>query len=174
MKRKCKLLIAGAALALSSTAAMAAVEDVTGTFQWIGTVPTSIPGTEWKIINTGTVNHLAGTVTFSGNDADGYEVVDSSELKFSVVTIADDTPAPNFDYTLTNLIFSAGGGFMTSVTNEFTITADGTPLVQNAAATTKTGGGDVALKVQAGTTTATLTAGDEVVIQAVILVNNQA
>jgi len=177
MKNKLKHLVTCAALITSTftsthvLSAVSAAEDVIGTFQWVGTVAPDVPGIKWKIINSGLIDHLSGTVAFSGTSG-AYEIVDSSELRFQVIDTGNsNTPAVSFDYNLTSLRFSAGGGFMTDANGEFTITGDGSDLIVNTLVN-KTGS-EVALKVTTPAATNVVSSGDEVVIQAVILVNNQ-
>lgn len=173
MKTQTKTVLAAVALLVSThnVAAASAPEDVIATFQWVGTVPASVPGANWKIINTGVIDHLAGTVTFGGTSG-AYEITDSSELRFSVVDGANsDAGATSFDYNLTSLRFSAGGGFMTDANGEFVITGDGSDLTLGN--TVSKSGSEVSLKVKTNAATAVINEGDEVVIQAVILVNNQ-
>jgi hypothetical protein len=171
MKRYYKILISTMALALSSSSILAA--DFAGSFQWVGTVPTDNVESTWRMINSGTVDHLAGTVSFSGSTG-AYEVTDSSELTFSVVTKANETvPAKSFDYTLTSLRFSTVGGFMkdANTTTNFIMTANGATLDIDTPITGEKG--EVAIKVKTAAATDVIKAGDEVVIQAIILVNNQ-
>ncbi len=173
MKRHYKALISGMALALSSNTIIAADTGLAGSFQWVGTVQTDIVETAWKMINSGTVDHLAGTVTFSGNTG-AYEITESSELKFSVVIAANESlTAMSFDYNLTSLRFSTGGNFMTdaNTTTNFVMTANGAALGIDIPVTGAMG--EVALKVKTAAATDVVKSGDEVVIQAVILVNNQ-
>lgn len=173
MKAHYKRLIVGFALTLSSNVVMSADTDSAGNFQWLGTVPTDNVETTWKMINSGTIDHLAGTITFSGTTG-AYEIVDSSELKFSVVTKADENVAANsFNYTLTSLRFSTGGSFMSDANTKtnFVMTANGADLDVNAPITATSG--EVAVKVKTAAVTDVIKAGDEVLIQAIILVNKQ-
>ncbi|WP_159737752.1 hypothetical protein [Vibrio atypicus] len=161
----------------SVSAAPSPSEDVTATFQWVGTVPVVEPGNNWKIINTGVIDHSNGSMTFKpGATADHYEIIDSSELRFSVVDGGNaDAVATSFDYTLTKLRFAAGGGFMSDVTpgsEEFAITADGT-LLAVGSLINHASPNDISLKVTTPGETNAVNAGDEVVVQGVILVNNQ-
>lgn len=168
-----KSLILGSTLLTCANLAVAAstAEDIVGTFQWTGTVPVYQPGTNWKIINSGVIDHLAGTVTFNTAPG-GYEITDSSELRFQVVDGANsDAAATSFDYQLTSLRFSSGGGFMSDANGEFTVTGDGADLNLND--TVNKAGSEVSLKLKTSAATNAVDAGDEVVIQAVILINNQ-
>ena len=177
-KTKVTTAILSTLLCAPTLAVPSPAEDVSGAFQWIGTVPVSAPGTNWKIVNTGSVDHQGGSLSFQeGSTANHYELIDSSELKFNVVDTANsNTEATSYDYELTSIKFSTSGGFLQDVDNatpEFALTADGAQLslgskVNHANST------DVTLQVITPSETSAVSAGDEVVIQAVILINNQA
>lgn len=144
----------------------------TGLFQWAGTVPNETDNGAIKIVNKGSVEHDAGTLIFKeASSAGTYNISQSSELIFGVQTVLTDTPVDGFGYELTNFKFSAGGGLMTEITDEgFNLNHDGINLAKNdpqnasADAVTLTVSGTSAQDVLAG--------GDEVVMQATILVSD--
>lgn len=177
VKRTLATTMFASAISTMAVAAPSPAEDVSGAFQWVGTVPISAPGTNWKIINTGSVDHQGGSLSFQeGTTANHYELVDSSELKFNVIDTANsDTVAGTYDYSLTSLRFATSGGFMQdvdTVTPEFALTADGSQLSLGSTVNHTTSA-DVTLQVVTPSETNAVSAGDEVVIQAVILINNQ-
>ncbi|CAK2125447.1 conserved exported hypothetical protein [Vibrio crassostreae] len=171
--KKNKLFSLGLAVVVMGFGSNALADDATGVFQWKGAIPPSNTGVDTRIVNTGTVPHLNGTMTFAASAAPGeYEVLGSSELTFGVEE--SGAAAASFDYEIQSLKFSAGGGVLAEVSAspEFTVKANGTSLVKGTPVTGASG--NVNLTVSNDSPIDFAQANDDVVVQATILVTNGA
>lgn len=165
-------------LSANSMAATVGVDAASGSFQWVGTVlAESVDATDFKIIQAGTIDHDKGTLTFD-NASGVISISSSSELAFDVVSTIDDTPMASYDYELSTLKFSTGGSLLASDSaNEFIVNAVSSvgdaPLVIGTPVSGATGATKLTLESKAGGfTTGVVTEGDEVIVQASVLVSN--
>ncbi|MCJ8303306.1 hypothetical protein [Shewanella sp.] len=169
-------------LSANSMAATVGVDAASGNFQWVGTVaPVNVGATDFEIVQAGTVDHDKGTLTFA-NESGVISISGSSELAFDVVQTvagaAPGTPMVSYDYELSTLKFSTGGSLLASDdANEFVVNAvssiGNAPLVIGTPVVGATGATKLSLESKAGGFTPGVVAeGDEVIVQASILVSN--
>lgn len=180
MKNVFKLTVLALVLGVTGNA-VAAVEDdqAVGTFRWLGALPAeNVNGLNAKIVNTGTIDHQNGLLTFAKNATAGYDLTSSSELIFNVHTSTAAapntwTPATSFDYKLRNVQFSTGGIALNAVTpgaEEFHVKANSVAIP--AAGLTGVNG-DQKLTIGAnGPLTTGFEPSSDVMVQATIFVTN--
>lgn len=150
--------------------------EASDTMQWVGSIPASpITGT-YEIFNKGTVGFTEGTILFTEVAGSGYEISDSSSIAFGVrETAGTGAEVTSFEYGVQALQFSAGGGLMQNVdptTPEFQVTANGTALdVGTLVASSGTAGDTITLQLSTPSPIAAVSAGDEVVVRSVVMVD---
>ncbi|MPY22477.1 hypothetical protein FM037_08175 [Shewanella psychropiezotolerans] len=159
--------------ALVMLAGNAVAVESTGNFQWTGTVAAAnVIDPELVIVDTGTVGHNDGTLTFAVDETTkAVTVSSSSELSFNV---EDSTGAQaNYFYALTNLKFSSGGGLLGEDTaEEFSVMVDSSALVKN---TSTAAAESVIMTLETGASgMPSVAEGDEVVVQATVLISDAA
>ncbi|MGR5048746.1 hypothetical protein ACPV3P_08405 [Photobacterium damselae] len=173
-----------------ASSAMAAAGDAlpagTTSFQWAGSVPTATnSGAGYFIIQEGDTNFTDGVLTFTNTTSGGIQLIDSNEIGFKVVKDAaaggdynpetDVAPLP-YKGTLTSVKVGVNGfPSEQAADGYFNIYADGAKLaVNNADAINKTAQNNITrltVKPKDATPNAALTAGDAVVVQALVAVN---
>ncbi|HIF9079023.1 TPA: hypothetical protein ACX6NV_003941 [Photobacterium damselae] len=189
MKKTIIALAALASLGMASSA-MAAAGDAlpagSSSFQWAGSVPTATnPGAGYFIIQEGDTSFTDGVLTFTNTTSGGIKLISSNEIGFKVVKDAaaggdydpatDVAPLP-YKGTLTSVKVGVNGFVSEQVADGyFDIYADGTKVAVNAAdAINKTAPNNITrltVKPKDANPNAALTAGDAVVVQALVAVN---
>ena len=180
MKNAMKKTVIALLVGMGASAAVSAAtpdDQASAVFQWAGTIPAATTGGKTKIVNVGTIEHDAGTLVFQEDSAapGEFKVADSSELIFNVEK--DGTPATSYHYEIQNLKFSHGGGLANEVdakNPEFKVIANGSALVKGATPIDNTTAEDVRLTLETPSNLTNVSAGDEVVVQAAILVTGAA
>ncbi|TOK18363.1 hypothetical protein CGI23_24225 [Vibrio parahaemolyticus] len=153
-------------------------EEASATFQWTGTVTAAPVSGSVKIVNTGTHNFDEGMLTFAESSTVGnYDIASSTQLIFQV---QEDTgtvaPTDTLKYEVKNLKFAAGGGFMTEVdaaAPEFTVVADATTELDKGSQFDVSLNKDVSLTLTNKKEIDFVKAGDEVAVQATVLVTHE-
>ena len=158
------VMLAGNAVAVEST----------GNFQWTGTVAAAnVIDPELVIVDTGTVGHNDGTLIFAVDETTNDVTIESSsELSFNVETSTGDQA--DYFYSLTNLKFSSGGGLLAEDSaEEFSVMVDSNPLVKNVSSVSTSESTLMTLATGASGMPSVVE-GDEVVVQATVLISNVA
>ncbi|MEZ8158967.1 hypothetical protein ACED66_22260 [Vibrio splendidus] len=179
MKNVMKTTVLALLVGMGASAAVSAApatDEASGIFQWAGTVPAASSGANTKIVNKGTIALDKGTLVFQEDSATPgkYQLIDSTELIFGVEVASK--AAASFDYEVENVKFSHGGGLMNDVdatTPEFDVSVDGTVLVKGTPVSNSSAA-DVRMRLTTAQSTNAVSGGEEVVVQAAILVTNAA
>ncbi|WDG07104.1 hypothetical protein PUN50_10115 [Vibrio campbellii] len=176
--------IALTALMLSTTSAMAAtLETGSQTMQWQGTVPVVTPPTDagYVIEKLGAVDFLAGNLEFD-NAGGAVTLKSASQIGFVVkkddnkdgVISADEGTPLAYDVQLTNVRVGIDGAAIAEQTDGFfEVKHNGTLLDKHSTATisaeTAAAGSKFDISTKAGVS-APITAGQEVILQAIVAV----
>lgn len=146
--------------------------EATDILQWTGSVPElTTTSSSFKIINTGIKEFTAGSVVFSNDATNGIAITGSSQLKFNVVDNADN-PVSAFNYQLSEVKFSKSGGFMQPTDKIGFVSGGQDVLLATDSAGNSAEGVSVQLKTGGVDTSLGLQGGDDVIIQATLLVGS--
>lgn len=163
MTRKSLLAIA---LMAAPTFALA---DATATFTWAGTVPpVDVVDTDYKIVNVGSTEFNAGMLGFSNDATSGIAIETASRMQFTVLK-TDDSNVASYKYQVQKVELQKSGGFMEEV-SDITVTGDGNDLTVGTATDGSLTGTNISLKTGEDISSIGLAQGDDVLIQATILV----
>lgn len=163
MTRKSLLAIA---LMAAPTFALA---DATATFTWSGTVPkVDKASTDYKIVNVGSTEFNSGMLGFSNSTSNGITIETASRMQFTVKK-TDDTDVGSYKYKVEKVELQKTGGFMEETT-DITVTGDGQDLTVGTAVDGDISGTNISLKTGEDISSLGLAEGDDVLVQATILV----
>ncbi|MEF1285857.1 hypothetical protein QTN94_18515 [Vibrio sp. M250220] len=165
MTRKSLLAIA---LMAAPTFALA---DATATFTWSGTVPkVDEVSTDYKIVNVGSTEFNSGMLGFSNSTSNGITIETASRMQFTVKK-TDDTDVGSYKYKVEKVELQKTGGFMEETT-DITVTGDGQDLTVGTAVAGVLSGTNISLKTGEDISSIGLAEGDDVLVQATILVTD--
>ncbi|MCG9781534.1 hypothetical protein L1D52_04155 [Vibrio brasiliensis] len=155
------------AIAVAPTMVLA---DATSNMTWSGTVPTSeITAEDFVIKNVGSTAFDAGMLGFQ-NDGEAITISTASRMQFNVVASSDEeTPVASYQYSLDNVQMQKSGGFMEE-TSDIIITGNGEDLVVGGKVSGANSGVNISIKTGQDVSSLGLAEGDDVIIQATILV----
>lgn len=166
MKMTTKSLLAIAIMAAPTFV----LADATSNLTWSGTVPAvDKEDTDFKIINTGSTEFNAGMLGIT-NDKNGIKFDTASRMEFNVVK-TDDSPVTSYKYQISKVEFQKSGGFMES-TDSILLTGNGNDITVGTPIEGAASGTAITIKTGQDISSLGLAEGDDVIVQATILVSD--
>ncbi|WP_305816416.1 hypothetical protein [Photobacterium leiognathi] len=175
-----KTILALIAMGFAANVSAAALETGSQTMQWKGTVPVVTPPTDagYVIEKVGVTDFMSGNLVFD-NAGGSVTLTSASEIAF-VVKEADkvtgealtDAAQLAYDIQLTNVKVGVNGAAIAEQTNGFfEVKHNGNVFAKNSTevVTAESAGSKLTISTKAGVP-ATVSAGEEVIVQAVVAV----
>lgn len=157
-------------LMVMAAAPSVVLADATSNMTWSGTVPSvEQEASNFVIKNTGSTAFDAGMLVLQ-NDGSAITISNASRMQFNVVTEADeDVPVASYQYSLDKVQLQKTGGFMEE-TDAIVLTGNGTDLTIGSKVAGVNNGVSITVKSGQDISALGLQEGDDVIIQATILV----